>query len=344
MNNQIISENRVVMVLGMARSGTSTITSGLKAIGVHLGDKLLRPDQRNPKGFYEDTDVTFKINRGILRALNYPWIAHGLAEHMRLHDDPMLIEYKNYAVELVRERLTHAACWGFKDTNTTVLLPFWQSVLSAAGAEDSYVIALRNPLGCAHSNIKHSNLELASGLLAWLKNIILAIDGSHGKKRVVVSYDLLLNNVMHELLRMRHHLAIDACNQEEMEAYAREFVDKTLHHHAYADSDLANDPAMQAVPLCLRVYHLMMRLAQDTLTFADNEFFSEWQAIKNDFARLYPLYDYAHSLSKENHILGREIRIIRKSIPWKLCYPFRLLTQAFWLKRKNKNMAQAYEW
>jgi hypothetical protein len=321
-----VSERRcVVMVLGMARSGTSAITRGLKAIGVNLGSKLLRADNRNPTGFFEDTDITFKINRGILRELDAPWMLPDLAETMRRGDHVLLDKYRQYAVRLLRERLDGCACWGFKDTNTATLLPFWQHVLHEADAEDRYVFALRNPLGCAYSNIKHSNLDLEAGLLGWLKNMMLAVAGTHGKKRVVVSYDLLLQNPVHELERMRRHLDIHTTNEAEMDAYVRKFVDQSLHHHAYSDDDLASHAAISAVPLCGRVYPLLMRVAADALAFDDAEFISAWHDIQRDYDALYPLYEYANDLLKQSHQLQREIRVIKKSVPWKLFYPLRLL-------------------
>lgn len=337
---------RVVMVLGMARSGTSTICRGLHAIGVDLGDKLLRPDARNPKGFWEDTDVTFKINRGILKMFNHPWIFDGLVEHMRQQDHRGLNDFKNYAVMLVRERLAGNHCWGFKDTNTAVLMPFWHTVLREAGVEDSYVIALRNPLGCAYSNIRHSNLELEGGLLGWLKNMILALDGTQGKKRVVVSYERMLESPQHELLRMRRELGIYGEDTKGIDEFINTFLDKKLHHHVYDDAELANHPAISAVPLCRRVYSLMSRLAADTLSFADDEFFAECQAVKNEFYHLYPLYQYANTVLKHNLQLEREIRTIRKSWPWKFLRPLTWLDDYLRQQRQrgrmHKRLMKAY--
>lgn len=339
-------EKRVIMVLGMARSGTSTICRGLHAIGVDLGDNLLRPDERNPKGFWEDTDVTFKINRGILKMFNHPWIFDGLADLMRQHEHQGLNDFKNYAVMLVRERLAGNNCWGFKDTNTSVLMPFWHTVLREAGVEDNYVIALRNPLGCAYSNIRHSNLELEGGLLGWLKNMILALDGTQGKKRVVVSYERMLENPLHELSRMRRELGLHEVDQKNIDEFTHTFIDKNLHHHVYNDDELACHPAIAAVPLCQRVYTLMNKLATDTMTFADDAFFVECQAVKKEFYDLYPLYQYANKVLKDNLQIEREIRTIRKSWLWKLLTPLCWLDDYLRQRRQrgrlHKRLMKAY--
>ncbi|HTM63834.1 MAG TPA: hypothetical protein VL360_04975, partial [Gammaproteobacteria bacterium] len=321
MNDIAVHKKRVIMILGMARSGTSTIARGLKAAGVDLGEKMLRADSRNPKGFWEDTDVTIKINRGILRHFGFPWIFDELADHMRVGEDDMLMYYKHHTSLLVRERLQNKSVWAFKDTNTTVLLPFWQTILNELGVEDCYLIALRNPLSCAYSNIRHSNLELEAGLLAWLKNIILGIDGSHGRRRIVVSYENMVTNPQYELSRLRHGLVLPEPNHHDINEFINNFLDKNLGHHVYADDEIAGHPAIAAIPLCVKVYRLLKLLAEDKITFADNEFITEWQSIRTEFYEQYPLYLYADLVLKDNLQLQREIRAIKKSLAWKLLVP-----------------------
>ncbi len=325
MHDQQHPQKRVVMVLGMARCGTSTIARGLQAIGVNLGSHLHQPDERNPKGFWEDEDVTFKINRGILRELNCHWICDDLAGQLQQSGNHQLDQFKRYALDLVHTRLADRVSWGFKDTNTTVLLPFWQRVLKDAEVDDSYVLALRNPLGCAYSNIKHSKMDLELSLLAWLKCMVLAIEGTHGKKRVIISYDHLLQDPLRELLRMAHHLDFAVTHPAELEHYANHFVDKKLHHHAYSENDLVTHPAMAVVPLCYRVYQLLLRVASDALTFTDPAFGAEWQVIQQEFEKISPLYEFVSAVSTENRELERRLRTIHKSIPW------RLLSPLFWL-------------
>lgn len=44
---------RIVVVLGMHRSGTSAVARGLKALGVELGEHLMPPAaNNNEKGFF----------------------------------------------------------------------------------------------------------------------------------------------------------------------------------------------------------------------------------------------------------------------------------------------------
>ena len=64
-----MATERLIVVLGMHRSGTSTIARALQTMGVSLGDKLMpAADGDNPKGFFEDTDI-YALNVEMLHAL-----------------------------------------------------------------------------------------------------------------------------------------------------------------------------------------------------------------------------------------------------------------------------------
>ena len=59
---------RFIVVIGPGRSGTSTITRGLQALGVELGDQLRPGGGKNPLGFFEDEGL-LKLNKRVRSAL-----------------------------------------------------------------------------------------------------------------------------------------------------------------------------------------------------------------------------------------------------------------------------------
>src|SRR5574340_381926 len=98
------AEKRIIVVLGMHRSGTSAITRGLKALGVSLGEHLLEPaTDNNEKGFWEDRNVN-SLNIALLKELGHDW--QTLAPIMReeLESDKART-FMMPAVELLRARL-----------------------------------------------------------------------------------------------------------------------------------------------------------------------------------------------------------------------------------------------
>ncbi len=317
-------KKRVITVLASPRNGTSVITRGLQAAGVSLGSHMLTPDERNPTGFWEDVEINYKINQGVLRELDYPWICQGLSEVMQAGSNLTLNAYKRFAVGLVRQRLRQLDCWGFKDPNTVCVLPFWEEVFREADVQDSYVFALRNPLDCAYSNIKHSHLDLEAGLLVWLRGLMLGVQGTHGKTRMVVSYDVLLKDPAKQVDRMHAQLKLtNQLDDSEKEIFARKFIANGLHHHRHSEQELLTHKAMLAVPLCLPVYQLLLRIANDELSFTDAEFHAAWQPIRREFENQFPLYNELHSIRKACHRLQKDIHKIQHSFIWKALAPFR---------------------
>ena len=66
-----MKHTRLIVILGMHRSGTSAITRGLQVMGVSLGNNLMPPmEDVNAKGFWEDIDLV-ALNVEILNVRNY---------------------------------------------------------------------------------------------------------------------------------------------------------------------------------------------------------------------------------------------------------------------------------
>lgn len=338
----------VYVVLGMARSGTSAIARGLKALGIDLGSRLIAGDQAwNAKGFFEDTEIVYSINRSVLAALHYSWQS---ATNIKkeCEDSTALEELKTAATHLLSKRMADAEDWGFKDPRTSLIVPFWQTIFQRLNLNEHYVISLRNPLASAYSYQKVTGVDIEEGLLLWMMHLIPAIECTRGKKRVLVSYHAMLENPRAQLERIHRTLAISLpLDNKKIDEYANEFLDKNLQHHEYSVNDLQSHSAAAVAPLCLQFYLMLSKVAKDEIDLNSEAFESEWQSLKNEFAKLQPIYCYIDTLLKRNKELVRANRTIRKSIPWKFIYPLRLiddLLRAFRRQtKKMRKLAKIYE-
>src|SRR5260370_33453248 len=120
---------RLIVVLGMHRSGTSTLTRALQAMGVELGSRLMPPvEGNNDKGFWEDLDL-YELNIEMLGALKRDW--HYLApvgeDFVELLCGKGLL---SRAEELLRLKVGQSPVFGFKDPRVSMLIPFWQRVFA----------------------------------------------------------------------------------------------------------------------------------------------------------------------------------------------------------------------
>lgn len=337
----------IYVVLGVARSGTSALVRGLKSLGIELGEKMNPGSEKwNAKGFWEDIDIVYKINGQAFSALEFaPYGIQTLSPQEQSSEK--LHDVKLAAIDLLDQRFASTNYWGFKDPSTVKLLAFWQTIFNEKQIHEHYIIALRNPLATAQSYHDVTGSDIEIGLLLWLSHILPAIEGTIGKNRIIVSYDLLLQNSDLQLDRIQSQFDIpNLTDSKERLIYTREFLDKKLHRHEYTDQDLQSHPAMGIAPLCVRAYHLLMKIAKDEISFQHAEFQKEWFGIKREFETIYPIYCYIDSLLKENNGLRKKLREIDKSVLWKALYPLRNIGQALRRRRQKsregKRLAKAY--
>lgn len=318
-------QKNIYVVLGMARSGTSVMARGLQALGVELGHSLLPPSQKwNAKGFFEDSEIVYQVNSRATKLLD---CADGIVfAGEQAQRGVILDEVRSHAKELLKKRFQSTYHWAFKDPRTVKLMSFWQGVFTDLQLNEHYLIALRNPIESAQSYAALTRCDVEHALLLWFMHSLYAIEDTHRKKRVVVSYELLMQQPREQLQRIKQKLGIpDLVDSSEIDMFVNQFLDKNLQHYTADDVTLVTHTALPVVPLCLRLHRMMLQLAKDELAFEDEAFSETWRDLKHDFALIYPIYQYIDQLLKKNKQQERMLRTMMKSIPWKLLYPLRFV-------------------
>jgi hypothetical protein len=329
-------QKNIFAILGTARTGTSVIARALKALGVDLGTRLTPANGWNPKGFWEDNDIVYQVNEKVLQHLGYAW------DSVRVVDKPLqlsssLDEIKLFAVDLLKKRFVDTDYWGFKDPRTAKILVFWQAVFKEIAIHDNYIIALRNPLSSALSYQRLTGKDVEHGLLLWLIHLLTAVEQTAGKNRMIVSYDLLMQNPRLQLERIQKKFSLSSrTDTSELDKYINTFLDKDLLHYEHHAKDLCSHTASAVAPSCAKLYENLLRIAKDEVSFDDPDFLFAWQEIKNEFSTFAPLYAYADSLIQKNSQLERTLKVLHKSRLWKLIYPLRMVDEALRQYRKQK--------
>lgn len=245
--------SRLVLVLGMHRSGTSTLARGLRVLGVALGKNLLPAHPCNPKGFFEDAEL-YAFNKALLAQLGLTWRspeAPDTAALRRLAAGPPGVT----ALSLLREKSAGQAIPGLKDPRMSRLLPFWRPVLAASGLRAHCCIALRHPESVAHSLWQRDRLDAEHSHALWLAYLLDALEGSAGLPRLLTDYGLLLHRPERQLQRLGHFLDLPL-DPAELTLFADDFLDKTLCHHspAPANDAVRESPGGAWAALALRLY------------------------------------------------------------------------------------------
>ncbi len=271
--------NKLIVVLGMHRAGTSVITRGLKVLGVDLGDNLQPSGFDNPTGYWEDLDI-LQLNIEMLYFLKTDW--HFLTP-IKSEDMDALYRtgYFLRAGEMLRKKMAGGPIFAFKDPRVAKLLPFWKKVFAHGQLETYYVLAIRHPLSVCKSLAKRDGFEFEKGCLLWLEHVIDSFSGTEGESRVVVDYDCLMKSPETEIARVARKFQLQIDNQE-LEKFRLEFLDNKLRHTFYKRNDLTLD----IPPLAQEIYSKALEIAADRSLMEDETFKNSVKQWSQEFSRL----------------------------------------------------------
>ncbi len=145
-----------LIVFGMHRSGTSTITRLLNMMGVYVGEEkyLMRPAWDNPHGFMERNDVV-AINDEILDGLGCSWC--DLGEYELLRHNILANQNIEKKIEAVITDLEHHPIWAIKDPRLCLTFPAWKTSLSNAVG----IFIYRDPLDIVNSLRRRNGFSVA---------------------------------------------------------------------------------------------------------------------------------------------------------------------------------------
>jgi glycosyltransferase involved in cell wall biosynthesis len=138
-----------LIVIGMHRSGTSMVGGMLSAAGIRMGNRLIRADRANPRGYFEDADIVDfhgRLFRDALPGAQGPHVDWGVVEGREL-DQATLERHLAEARQLAADRAGDGGRWGFKDPRTSMVLPLWDRAIDDA----RYLLVYRFPWEVADS-------------------------------------------------------------------------------------------------------------------------------------------------------------------------------------------------
>ncbi len=270
MNNK----NRVILVLGVHRSGTSALTKGLEAMGISLGTSLIPPNIFNEKGYWEDVDF-HELNLEMLDSFE-----SRLRRILPLSEEEAVLlcerGFLTKASQLLLKKLPSSQPLGIKDPRFSILLPFWKKVFKECNVDASFVIALRNPLSVAACQEQFQNQHREKSFWIWISYLLTCLEHSEGNNRILVDYDELLKNPKHQIQRIARTLALDV-SPELLQAYCFAFIDPSLRHFYGEKDTLLQKNFCRA--FALEMYEKFLAVARDEISFKELQDFSQkWKA------------------------------------------------------------------
>lgn len=290
--------NRVIVVLGMHRSGTSAITRGLQALGVELGDDLLPPvAEDNDKGYFEGIAIN-QLNIELLNALGSNWddLSY-IPEEAFAHRNIAL--FRSRAADMLRTKMMNGRPFGMKDPRVSRLLPFWQSVFTDVGLVPSYAIVVRNPMSVVRSlaSGKRGDIDHEQGYYLWLEHMVPSIISSAGEERIVVDFDQFMAAPLPQLERLAQGLRLPFdSSSAAVKEYTDEFLDSKLQHTKFTLEDLRTGTTIP--PEIATAYKALLRLARDEAALDSAESEKTFRQLDAALREHFPLLDYRPSLKR----------------------------------------------
>ncbi|HXE67117.1 MAG TPA: glycosyltransferase [Rhodanobacteraceae bacterium] len=230
----ITEVRKVILVLGMHRSGTSAVTRCLNLLGAEVGNKLLPPAEDNRSGFWEHADVV-AIHEELLKDLGRAWHdARALPEGWLL--SAAARKARGKLAKLVADEFDASVLCAVKDPRLCRFVPLWREVLLESGLDAVALLVVRHPAEVARSLNARDGLRCETTCLNWLQHFVEAETATRGMPRSLLAYDDLLADWRNAFakagraLRVRWPVPI-----EDAHPSIDAFLDRTERHHVFSN-------------------------------------------------------------------------------------------------------------
>ena len=225
-----MNKQKVVVVLGMHRSGTSAISGFLNKLGITLGSKLMIPNEYNEKGYFENSYIV-NANDNILQTLDSSWDDLFLLEE-EWCQRPQLIPHRGAVKKIIKQEFSANELFCIKDPRISILLPFWISRLQELNIETFFIIPLRHPIEVAESLQARDGFSIQKGLLLWMNNMLSIEYYSRPFRRSFIIFDDFLKspaNIINRILKKFN--IIFPITKSQSDTIAKELLESKLKHH-----------------------------------------------------------------------------------------------------------------
>lgn len=227
-------ERRLVLVVGVGRSGTSLLAGILGQVGFHIPQPEVQADETNPRGFGEPRWAV-DFHRRLMRRARVTvfdsrpaaWGSTGA-----VGNDPAVgAELR----EWLAGEIARADAVVVKDPRIGWFLPLWRASAEALGVTPSFVTMLRHPAEIlASAKRSYGDWQTdASRAASWINEMLEIERATRGARRVFIRYGDLLADWPGELERAGAAADLPLLRRLDRAEHAQvdEFVDPTLHRN-----------------------------------------------------------------------------------------------------------------
>ena len=189
-NRPQASSAKALLVTGMHRSATSSLMRVCNLLGVRLVGDQMPPDQDNPQGYWEPTEVV-NAHELLLADLGRSW-------HDRRPLPPGWLEtnaaerWRARILDVIAADCKGVAVWGLKDPRLCRLLPLWIQIVERLDSKPYVLHLFRHPDQVAASLRNRDSYPVDTPYELWLRYVMDMERDSRPYPRAFISYEALL--------------------------------------------------------------------------------------------------------------------------------------------------------
>ncbi len=271
--NNIKKKTRAICILGMHRSGTSTVARAINMMGVYLGeaDDIMSPAPDNPEGFWERDDIV-NVHDRLLQHYRKKWDTVSPLQE-KWHKSEEIKIFREELIDIIRKHFVCHTLWAWKDPRTSLLLPIWKDILNELNVDLVCVFVVRNPLDVAKSLNKRNGFPYDKSYGIWFNYNVTALKAVSEISTYFISYDRLVSNWETELRLFSE--AFDIPWPEDSRILVNEmnsFIKPTLRHSISDTDDMIKNGIPRSV---LELHELLVSLTGHVETIGSNVAFKK---------------------------------------------------------------------
>lgn len=253
-------KRQAFVVLGMHRSGTSSVAGTMVKLGVSPPKTLLGANSGNERGHWESTAL-IDFHNELLASAGSRW-DDWRPFRADWYETSLAGEFKARAKTLLKEEFGGASTFVLKDPRICRFARFWLEVLADEGIEAKLVLPLRSPLEVAQSHRSRDRLPIRKGLLLWLRHVLDAEAATRDAARVYFEWTTFLQDWQAVALRLEAVLGIRWPALTDYTAREVErFLGPELKHQNVPDAELASNPELHS--WVLEAYEALRELVRN---------------------------------------------------------------------------------
>ena len=288
---------RLILVVGSGRSGTSLFTSVLKTLGCHVPQPEIKPDESNPRGFGESAWVV-NFHRRLLRRAGVHMVDARPAAWAKTGEIGLRQEVEKELRDWLAPELDRSEPVVIKDPRLVWFLPLWDVVATGLGASISYATMLRAPQEAYKSRqtFYTGRRQPSSAVAGWVNTMLQAERATRGTTRTFPRYEDLVQDWAPTISRICTELdlpILETVTADQQRA-VNQLVDPTLRRSPNTWDDSGVHAQVSA--MADEVWALFDRFPSADAAEAD-EIMASLDRLRDEYAAF---YEFAESVAESS--------------------------------------------